>query len=125
MFPDGAAATLNRMKLSGKVALVTGTSTNIGGGIAEGLASEGAALVCVDTRAENAADCAHYIKSTGGRAAAVTCDVTDERNVIDAVAAAREHFGGVDVLVNNAASAGLRFNSASTPARHIQLRISC
>src|SRR5208282_5775214 len=43
------------MKLSGKVALVTGTSTNIGGGIAEGLASDGAAIVCVDARAENAA----------------------------------------------------------------------
>ena len=49
------------MKLSGKVALVTGTSTNIGGGIAEGLAAEGAALVCVDARAENALDCARYI----------------------------------------------------------------
>ena len=90
------------MKLSGKVALVTGTSTNIGGGIAEGLAAEGAALVCVDARAENAADCARYIKSTGGRATAVTCDVTDERQVMAAVEAAREHFGGVDILVNNA-----------------------
>ena len=103
MFPDGAAAPLVKMKLSGKVALVTGTSTNIGGGIAEGLASEGAALVCVDARAENAADCARYIKSIGGRATAVTCDVTDENQVIAAVAAAREHFGGVDILVNNAA----------------------
>src|SRR5580693_1444267 len=91
------------MKLKGKVALVTGTSTNIGGGIAEGLAAEGAALVCVDARVENAADCARYIKSTGGRATAVTCDVTDESQVIAAVAAAREHFGGVDILVNNAA----------------------
>src|SRR5579863_1920741 len=91
------------MKLSGKVALVTGTSPNIGGGIAEGLAAEGAALVCVDARAENAADCARYIKSAGGRAVGITCDVTDEAQVIATVAAAREHFGGIDILVNNAA----------------------
>src|SRR5271169_6536225 len=103
MFFDGAAAALNQMKLSGKVALVTGTSPNIGGGIAEGLAAEGAALVCVDARAENGADCARYIKSTGGRAAALTCDVTDERQVIATVAAARESFGGVDILINCAA----------------------
>ena len=91
------------MRLSGKVALVTGTSTNIGGGIAEGLAAEGAAIVCVDSRAANAEDCARYLKSTGARAAAVTCDVTDESQVIAAVAAAREAFGGADVLVNGAA----------------------
>jgi NAD(P)-dependent dehydrogenase (short-subunit alcohol dehydrogenase family) len=109
VFPDGTAARAliemveNQMKLSGKVALVTGTSTNIGGGIAEGLAAEGAALVCVDARADNSADCARYIKSTGGRAVAVTCDVTDERQVAAAVAAARESFGGIDILVNNAA----------------------
>lgn len=91
------------MKLDGKVALVTGTSPNIGGGIAEQLAAEGAALVCVDASAENADDCARYIKSTGARAIAVTCDVTDEQQVIAAVSAAREHFGGIDILVNNAA----------------------
>src|SRR5260221_13998157 len=91
------------MKLDGKVALVTGTSTNIGGGIAETLAAEGAALVCVDAPAENAADCARYIKSIGGRATAVTGDVTEERQVVGAVSAPRDTFCSVDILGNNAA----------------------
>lgn len=91
------------MKLSGKVALITGTSANIGGGIAEGLAAEGAAIVCVDSRAANAEDCARYLKSAGARAVAVTCDVTDESQVITALTVARGAFGGVDVLVNGAA----------------------
>ena len=91
------------MKLSGKAAIVTGTSPNICGGIAEGLAAEGAAIVCADSRAENAADCARYINGTGGRASAVTCDVTDEAQVASAIESAREAFGGVDILVNGAA----------------------
>ncbi len=91
------------MKLEGKVAIVTGTSPNIGGGIAEGLALEGAAVVCVDARTENARDCAQSIAASGGRAIAITCDVTDEAQVSAAVARARESFGTVNVLVNNAA----------------------
>jgi NAD(P)-dependent dehydrogenase (short-subunit alcohol dehydrogenase family) len=91
------------MRLKGKVVIVTGTSPNIGGGIAEGLAAEGAALVCVDSREENARDCAHAITSSGGRSIATTCDVTDELQVSAAVAKAKEAFGGVDVLVNSAA----------------------
>jgi len=91
------------MRLDGKIALVTGTSINIGGGIAEGLAAEGAAIVCVDSREANAADCARYLKSTGARAIAVTCDVTEEDQVAAAVKAACDAFGGIDILVNNAA----------------------
>ncbi|HTV90707.1 MAG TPA: SDR family oxidoreductase [Stellaceae bacterium] len=90
------------MLLQNKVALVTGTSANIGGGIAEGLAAAGAAVVAVDVRPENAADCARYINSTGGRALGVTADVTDEGQVEAAVAAALAAFGGIDILVNGA-----------------------
>jgi NAD(P)-dependent dehydrogenase (short-subunit alcohol dehydrogenase family) len=91
------------MRLSDKVAIVTGTSPNIGGGIAEGLAAEGATMVCVDARPENAADCANYIKATGGRAIGITCDVCDESQVAAAVNEACKTFGRIDVLVNNAA----------------------
>jgi NAD(P)-dependent dehydrogenase (short-subunit alcohol dehydrogenase family) len=86
-----------------KVALVTGTSPNIGGGIAEALAAAGAALVAVDARAENARDCAGYVERTGGRAIGLTADVTDEAQVGAAVDAAVAAFGGIDILVNNAA----------------------
>ena len=91
------------MKLKDRVAIVTGTSPNIGGGIAEGLAAEGAIIVAVDARADNANDCASYINRTGGRALGLVCDVTDEAQVKATVDAALEGFGKIDILVNNAA----------------------
>jgi NAD(P)-dependent dehydrogenase (short-subunit alcohol dehydrogenase family) len=65
---------------------VTGTSQNIGAGITEGLAAEGAAIVAVDALAENAIPCT--IAGTGGGATGTTCDVTDESQVKAAVDAA-------------------------------------
>ena len=90
------------MKLAGKVALITGTSPNIGGGIAEGLADEGAKVVCVDVHPDYANGCADSITKRGGQAIGVVCDVTQEDQVQAAVARVKETFGGVDVLVNGA-----------------------
>jgi NAD(P)-dependent dehydrogenase (short-subunit alcohol dehydrogenase family) len=90
------------VKLAGKVALITGTSPNIGGGIAVGMAEEGAKIVCVDIQPDNALQCADFITKRGGQAIGVVCDVTDEGQVKAAVERAREAFGGVDVLVNGA-----------------------
>ncbi|MFZ5780188.1 MAG: SDR family NAD(P)-dependent oxidoreductase [Pseudomonadota bacterium] len=73
------------MKLKDRVAIVTGTSPNIDGGIAEGLAAEGAIIVAIDARPDNANDCANYLKCGGGQALAITCDVTDEEQVSTAV----------------------------------------
>src|SRR5436190_10711500 len=66
------------------------------------MAAEGAAVVCIDSRADNANDCARGIETSGGRAMAIVCDVTDESQVREAVAEACAKFGGIDILVNNA-----------------------
>jgi NAD(P)-dependent dehydrogenase (short-subunit alcohol dehydrogenase family) len=90
------------VKLTDKVVLITGTSPNIGGGIAEGMADEGAKVVCVDVQAGYAEGCAEAIKTRGGEAIGVVCDVTNETQVEAAVARATAAYGGVDVLVNGA-----------------------
>jgi NAD(P)-dependent dehydrogenase (short-subunit alcohol dehydrogenase family) len=90
------------VKLADKVALITGTSPNIGGGIAEGLADEGAKVVCIDVNPDYANRCAESIGKRGGRAIGVVCDVTNEDQVRTAVERAQEAFGGIDILVNGA-----------------------
>ncbi len=90
------------MKLEGKVALITGTSPNIGGGIALGMADEGAKLVCVDLDAAKANACAAQIRQQGGEALGLVCDVTDEAQVKGVIARAVEAYGGIDILVNAA-----------------------
>jgi glucose 1-dehydrogenase len=80
----------------GRVALVTGGDSGIGRGIAEELAREGAAVVIADV------DAAEKVAAELPRAIAVTMDVTDEGQVADGFAKARDAFGPVDLLVNNA-----------------------
>ena len=94
------------MKLEGKIAIVTGTSPNIGAGIAGGLAEEGATVVCVDVVPDNEGQCARWLEGRGNKALGVTCDVTDELQVEAMVRRVRETYGGVDVLVNNAGILG-------------------
>jgi NAD(P)-dependent dehydrogenase (short-subunit alcohol dehydrogenase family) len=90
------------MRLTGRVALVTGCGPNINGGIAYGLADEGAKLVCVDLRADYAQACATAVRQRGGQATGVVCDVTCEDQVRSAIAHADAEFGPIDILVNGA-----------------------
>jgi NAD(P)-dependent dehydrogenase (short-subunit alcohol dehydrogenase family) len=90
------------MRLAGRVALVTGCGPNINGGIAYGLADEGATVVCADLRADYAEACARAIGKRGGQATAVVCDVTRESDILAAIGHAQTAFGPVDILINGA-----------------------
>jgi 3-oxoacyl-[acyl-carrier protein] reductase len=91
-------------ELAGRVALVTGGSRNIGRAIALALAEAGAS-VAVNTRrsGDAAAAVAREIEAAGGRAMTAIADVADEPSVKDMVAQVAERWGGLDIVVNNAA----------------------
>jgi len=94
------------MKLSGKVAIVTGAASGLGRAIAERYLAEGARVCIADVR--GAAEAA---RALGANALGVQMDVTDEKQVDDGVARCVSSFGGVDILVSNA---GVQIISALT-----------
>jgi NAD(P)-dependent dehydrogenase (short-subunit alcohol dehydrogenase family) len=91
------------LDLSGTVALVTGSGSGVGRGIAQRFAEAGAAvLVHYHTSAAGAQATAEHIVAAGGRAAPHHADLTDPDAVAALIAAAVATFGRLDVLVNNA-----------------------
>ena len=92
--------------LSGRVALVTGASRGIGAEIAAALAGAGADVVLASRDNTGLSRQATAITSSGGKAVAMAVDVGNEDSVKTLLARIRDHFGRLDVAVNNAAGGG-------------------
>lgn len=91
------------MLLDDQVALVSGTGPNIGGEIARTLAANGARIICLDAQLDRAQVTARQIQESGGKATAVSADITNPEQVHAAIDSGVREMGGVHILVNNAA----------------------
>jgi NAD(P)-dependent dehydrogenase (short-subunit alcohol dehydrogenase family) len=89
-------------RLEGKVAIVTGGSAGIGRGIARAFAKEGAA-VTIAARSGKTLDAVEAeIKDLGGRVMSSMCDITKPEDIVRTIKDTIDHFGAIDILVNNA-----------------------
>lgn len=89
--------------LKDKVAIVTGGAGDIGSVYAEALCSTGASVVIADLNLEASTKVANTLTAQGFRAAGLQVDVRSDASTAEMAAGTIEHFGGIDILINNAA----------------------
>ncbi len=93
---------LDRFRLDGKVAIVTGAGRGIGQGCTLAFAEVGGNVVCAARTREQIEDTAARVQKLGGRALAVPCDVNRREDLEQVVEETLRHFGRIDIVVNNA-----------------------
>jgi 3-oxoacyl-[acyl-carrier protein] reductase len=101
--PAGGGSGADPFRLDGLVALVTGGGGGLGAAACVALAAAGAAVAVADLNLEAAQAAADRVTAAGGRAVALAVDVSDEASIAHMVASTVTAFGGLDILVNNAA----------------------
>jgi len=97
-----SAMAANRFEVKGKVALVTGASSGLGENFARVLAAEGAIVVAAARRTDRLESLVADIAKAGGKALAITMDVSDPASVEKAIASIVSQAGAPDIVVNNA-----------------------
>ena len=90
------------MQLAGRTAIVTGAAQGIGAAVARAFADSGARVCVVDLNLERAEGLADTLRAGGAEAIGIGCDVSRRDQVDAMVAATHQHFGRVDILINNA-----------------------
>ncbi|MEO7390966.1 MAG: glucose 1-dehydrogenase [Ramlibacter sp.] len=93
---------LDKFDLTGRTALITGSSAGIGLALAAGLAGAGARVVLNGRNAEKVEQVAERLRASGASVATATFDVTDGAAVTKAIAAVESGIGAIDILINNA-----------------------
>jgi len=92
---------LNKFSLDGKVAIVTGSATGLGKGMAVSLAEAGADVVVTDLSFDQVRETSQEIEKLGRKCIPVKTDVTNKDDVDALISKTLDHFGGVDILINN------------------------
>jgi 3-oxoacyl-[acyl-carrier protein] reductase len=109
------------LQLSGKLALVTGSTSGIGEAIAKTLAAEGAKVIVHGRRQAEAGRVVREIEAAGGTAALAIGDLASDEAAAEVVKAALAAFGGIDILVNNAGEFPMKPWLYSTAAEWVDL----
>ena len=127
----GTGTTLQGTTLQGKTLFITGASRGIGRAIAIRAARDGANIaICAKTAephpklAGTIHSVAAEIASSGGNALPIQLDVRDPDNILAAVNQCAEHFGGIDICINNASAISLT-PTTQTPVKRFDLMFGC
>jgi NAD(P)-dependent dehydrogenase (short-subunit alcohol dehydrogenase family) len=100
---------LERLRLDGQVAIITGAGRGVGRGIATVLAEAGATIVCSARSKTEIDETVAMIEGAGGKAIALTADVMKREDLFKLAADTATRFGRIDIVVNNAG--GIEFKS--------------